>query len=147
MAQVEIVRATWRDARALAQLDRRCFSRVDAFSGFTFLGLCLWPDVVAVKAMADGKIVGFVAGDLRRRRGHIVIVTLSVDPAWRRRGIAERLMRECEARFNRTVFRLQVRKSNTPAIQLYKKVGYSIIGTLPGYYEDEDGYLMEKKVR
>ena len=27
---IEIVRATWRDTRTLAQLDRRCFKPIDA---------------------------------------------------------------------------------------------------------------------
>jgi len=145
MVGVDIVQANWRDARALSRLDQRCFLRVDAFGWFTYLGLCLWPGIVALKAVAGGEIVGFVAGDPRRRKGYVIIATLGVDPAWRRRGIGERLMRECEARFDLPRFRLQVRKSNTPAIRLYRKMGYVIIDDLPRYYGDgEDGYLMEK---
>ncbi len=145
MAGVEIVRASWRDVPALSQLDRRCFGRVDAFGWFTYLGLCLRPGVVALNAVAGGEIVGFVAGDPRRRKGYAIIATLGVDPAWRRRGIGEWLMRECEARFDLPRFRLQVRQSNAPAIRLYQKLGYVIIDDLPRYYGDgEDGYLMEK---
>lgn len=145
MAGAEIVRATWRDAGALAELDERCFPRADAFGWFTYLTLCLWPGVVGLKAVADTQLIGFVAAEPHRWRGHVTIVTLGVDPAWRRRGIGERLMRECEARFDLPRFRLQVRKSNTPAIRLYRKLGYAIIDDLPRYYGDgEDGFLMEK---
>lgn len=145
---VEIVRASWRDAWALSRLDRRCFSQVDAYAWLTYLSLCLWPGIVTLKAISGEKIVGVVAGDPRRWRGYTLIVTLAVDPDWRRRGIGERLMRACEARFDLPRFRLQVRKSNAPAIRLYQRLGYAIVDALPGYYGDgEDAYLMEKANR
>ena len=145
MTNVEIVRAMWRDAWALSRLDKRCFSPSDAYGWPTYLALCLWPGVVALKAMVDGRPIGFVAGDPRRRHGYVAIVTLAVDPDWRRRGLGERLLRECEARFDLPRFRLQVRPSNATAIRLYGRLGYQTIGRLPGYYADgEDAYLMEK---
>ena len=144
MANIDIVRANWRDAWELGRLERRCFLRADTLGWFEYLGLCLWPGVVMLKAVAGGRIVGFVAGDPRRWSGHAVILTLGVDPTWQRRGVGQRLMRECEARLDLPVIRLQVRKSNTPAIALYRKLGYAIARDLPRYYSDEDGYLMEK---
>lgn len=152
MTEIDIVRASWRDVRALSELDRRCFLRADAFGWLTYLGVCLWPDTVALKSVTAGQIVGFVAGDPRRREGCVIIITLGVDPAWRGRGIGARLMRECErecaARFDLPRLRLQVRQSNAPAIRLYRKLDYTIIDRLPRYYGDgEDGYLMEKNRR
>ena len=144
MVDVEIVRAGWRDAWELSRLERRCFSRADTLGWFEFLGLRLWPGVVLLKAIAGGSIVGFVAADPRRWSGQAVILTLGVDPTWRRQGVGQRLMRECEARLDVPVIRLQVRQSNTPAIALYRKLGYAIAHDLPRYYSDEDGYLMEK---
>ncbi len=145
MDRVEIVPATWHDAWALTELDRRCFSPVDAFGWLTYLILCLWPGVVRLKAVADGRLIGFIAAEPQRWRGRVTIVTLEVDPAWRRRGIGERLMREGEGRFDLPRFRLQVRKSNSPAIRLYQKLGYTIVDDLPRYYGDGvDGYLLEK---
>ncbi|HJW83000.1 MAG TPA: N-acetyltransferase, partial [Anaerolineae bacterium] len=84
MANIDIVRANWRDAWELSRLERRCFSRADMLGWLQHLGLCLWPGVVALKAVAAGGIVGFVVGDPRRWRGHVIIVTLGVDPGWRR---------------------------------------------------------------
>lgn len=145
MDRVEIAPATWRDARALVELDRRCFSPVDAFGWLTYLILCTWPGVARLKAVAAGQLIGFVAAEPQRWRGCVTIVTLEVDPAWRRRGIGERLMRECEGRFDLPRLRLQVRQSNSLAIRLYQKLGYAIIDNLPRYYGDgADGYLMEK---
>jgi len=145
--EIDVLRATWRDASVLAWLDRRCFPRVDAYGWFTYLGLCLWPGMVALKAVAGKDLVGFVAGDPHRLHGYAVVITLSVDPAWRRHGIGQRLMRECETRLTLPVIRLQVRQSNLAAIRLYQKLGYAIVGDLPHYYVDEDGYLMEKMRR
>lgn len=41
---------------------------------------------------------------------------------------------------------LEVRRSNTPAIALYDKLGFQNIGIRPGYYSrpTEDGILMER---
>jgi ribosomal-protein-alanine N-acetyltransferase len=144
---IEIARATWRDVRALVQLDRRCFKPVDQFGWYEFLSLCVWPGVIALKAIDSNQIVGFIAGDPRRHEGHTIITTIGVDPAYQRRGIGERLLREVEARSARSVPRLQlmVRQSNLPALHLYRKLNYAIVETWPRYYEDgEDAYVMEK---
>ncbi len=149
MNDVEIVRATWRDTRALVRLDRRCFKAVDQFGWYEFFGLCAWPGVIALKAVSGKRIVGFVAGDPRRSEGHTIIVTIGVDPDWQGRGLGERLMREVEGRSPRSVPRLQlmVRISNLPALGLYRKLGYQIVDTWRHYYGDgEDAYLMEKEI-
>jgi len=109
--------------------------------------LCIWPGGVTLKAQVDHACVGLVAGDPRRRRGYVNIVTLAVDPGWRRCGIGEQLLRACEAQFDLPRFELQVRQHNTAAIQLYRKLGYAIVGELPRYYGDADGYLMAKERR
>ncbi len=144
---IEIARATWRDVRALVQLDRRCFKPIDAYAWYEFLNLCVWPGMITLKALQDDRIVGFIAGDPRRHEGHTIIVTIAVDPDFQRRGIDERLMREVEARSAHSVPRLQlmVRKSNLPALHLYRKLNYTIVDTWQRYYEDgEDAYVMEK---
>ena len=64
---IELARATWRDVRALVQLDRRCFKPIDAYAWYEFLNLCLWPGLIALKVVQAGRIVGFIAGDPRRR--------------------------------------------------------------------------------
>jgi ribosomal-protein-alanine N-acetyltransferase len=145
---VQIVRATWRDVRALVRLDKRCFRPIDAFAWYEFFGLCIWPGVITLKAVADGRIVGFVAADPRRSDGHTIIVTIGVDPDWQGRGLGERLMRAAEARSPHGVPRIQlmVRKSNLPALGLYRKLGYAIVEVWPRYYGDgEDAYVMEKE--
>jgi ribosomal protein S18 acetylase RimI-like enzyme len=143
---VQIVQASWRDTRALVRLDRRCFKPIDAFAWCEFFELCLWPGVIALKAMAADRIVGFIAGDPHPREGHTIIVTVGVDPDWQGRGIGEQLLRAVEARSTLARLRLMVRVSNLPALGLYCKLGYAIVDTWRGYYGDgEDAYLMEKE--
>ena len=147
LSQVEIVRATWCDVRALVQLDRRCFRPIDVYAWYELWQMCIWPCLIALKALQDDRLVGFIAGDPRRHEGHTIIVTLAVDPDYQRRGIGERLLREVEARAPRGVPRVQlmVRQSNLPALHLYSKLNYTIVETWPRYYEDgEDAYVMEK---
>jgi ribosomal-protein-alanine N-acetyltransferase len=142
---IEIARATWRDVRALVQLDRRCFKPIDQFGWYEFFGLCVWPGVIALKAIDGSRIVGFIAGDPRRHEEHTIITTIGVDPDYQRRGIGERLLREVEARSTFPRLLLMVRQSNLPALSLYRKLNYAIVETWPRYYEDgEDAYLMEK---
>jgi ribosomal-protein-alanine N-acetyltransferase len=144
---IEIVRATWRDTRALVQLDRRCFKAIDQFGWYEFFGLCVWPGVIALKAVDGNRIVGFIAGDPRRHEGHTIITTIGIDPDYQRRGLGERLMREVEARSTLPRLQLMVRKSNVPALHLYRKLDYAIVETWPRYYEDgEDAYVMEKNL-
>ncbi len=147
MNAVQIERATWRDVRALVNLDRRSFKPIDAYAWYELLNLCIWPGLISLKAIQDDRIVGFIAGDPRRQEGHTIVVTLAVDPGYQRRGIGERLMREVEARSALPRLQLMVRKSNLPALHLYRKLNYAIVETWPRYYEDgEDAYVMEKKL-
>jgi [ribosomal protein S18]-alanine N-acetyltransferase len=142
---IEIARATWRDVRALVQLDRRCFKPIDAYAWYEFLNLCVWPGLISLKAIQDDRIVGFIAGDPRRHEGHTIIVTIAVHPDYQRRGIGERLLREVEARSVLSRLQLMVRQSNLSALHLYRKLNYTIVETWPRYYEDgEDAYVMEK---
>lgn len=141
---VDILVADWHDVRALKELDRRCFLPEDAFGYATYLRLCLQPGIVRLKAVADARVVGFIAAEPRVGGEYANIVSVGVDPAWRRQGIGEKLMLDVERQVTTPRLRLQVRKTNAAAIRLYRRLGYAIIGDLPGYYGDADGYLMEK---
>ncbi len=80
------------------------------------------------------------------------ILNVCVAPAARRRGVAEALMRELEARLAPNGIEkitLEVRASNEPAIRLYEKLGYTQVGVRKGYYEKprEDALILQKKLR
>lgn len=117
-----------------------------------------YPDLFYV-AEVDGKIVGYImcreeaAGfDLPRfrakRRGHII--SIAVLPEYRRRGIGRSLLAKAldsmrMRRLEECI--LEVRVSNTAAINLYKKLGFKIVSQIPFYYMDgEHAYLMKAEL-
>lgn len=121
-----------------------CFPK-DSWPIWDMIGVLTLPSVVRLKAVADGKMVGFVAGDVRRSEDTAWIATIGVLPAYRRRGIATRLLTGVEQRVKEARMRLSVRISNQPAIKLYQQLGYQRVGTWPGYYQDgEDALVLEK---
>ncbi len=79
--------------------------------------------------------------------GELQIQNLATLPAMRRRGIAARLLEHAIARSRKsglTSIWLEVRDSNTPAIELYKRFGFSACGKRSAYYPDgEDALLMK----
>ncbi|RLE67442.1 MAG: hypothetical protein DRJ43_07425 [Thermoprotei archaeon] len=76
------------------------------------------------------------------------MISIAVHPEWRRRGVGKRLMLQLLEKMRRMGVRwvrLEVRVSNEAAINLYRRLGFSIEGVLKGYYRDgEDAYLMIK---
>ncbi len=105
-----------------------------------------WRDGFLV-ADLDGHPVGFLASVLTAD-GQARILMFAVSAGLRRRGVGSAMMDT----FLRTVamrglkrIELEVRVSNTEAIQFYKRNGFEIAGALPRFYTDgEDGYKMLK---
>jgi [ribosomal protein S18]-alanine N-acetyltransferase len=61
------------------------------------------------------------------------ILNLAVDPLCRRRGVASALLAEVTDSARGAVF-LEVAEDNSTAIALYRKLGWTNVGTRPGYY-------------
>lgn len=78
------------------------------------------------------------------------INTLAVSPASRRRGLATLLLSEIMAEARREGARqatLEVRASNTAAIELYMRLGFTVSARRPGYYANpqEDALILWRK--
>ncbi len=105
-----------------------------------------------VKSSASGTGEQVVAyAFLRRVADELHLLKIAVTPARRGQGIATRLLRRCfaiSAKQGATSVHLEVRSSNTPAIELYLKLGFEVIGRRPKYYTDtqEDALLMMKNL-
>jgi ribosomal-protein-alanine N-acetyltransferase len=75
------------------------------------------------------------------------IATIAVHQAWRRMGIARKLLshvlEQAAGEGARSVM-LDVRDGNFPAQALYAEFGFEVVGRRPGYYKDngEDALLM-----
>ncbi len=90
-------------------------------------------------------IVGYVGYRAVLDEMHVMI--LAVAPAWRRRGIAQRMLSEAmqqaqQAACARAI--LEVRASNTGAQQLYYRLGFVPVGIRPQYYKrpSEDALIL-----
>lgn len=88
-------------------------------------------------AEADGKVIGTAIINDRRQAGYIN--TVMVHPDYRRRGIAARLMENAldYVRHRRKVRAiLDVDSTNTPAVNLYTKLGFTVFEHV-GYFVGE----------
>lgn len=143
---MEILPASILDLSALRRLEHLCFEK-DAWSLFDLIAVLSWTDVIRLKAVEDGVMIGFVAGETRASEGAAWIATLAVDPRYQRRGIGQSLLRMCESFLRSPLVKLTVRVSNLGAIALYEKEGYRSVDIWKRYYRDgEDGLVMEKSL-
>ncbi len=98
------------------------------------LELCRWQD-----ELAGYLCYWLIAGEMQ-------ILNVATSPAWRRQGIAARLLEHCLQYCQRQgLVRawLEVRASNQAAISVYQRRGFIISGSRPEYYRDgEDALLM-----
>jgi ribosomal protein S18 acetylase RimI-like enzyme len=142
--QFQIEEASWRDFNELRQLENECFP-LDAWPIWDVLGILSLPSVIRLKAVINGKMAGFVAGDIRKHEDTGWIATLAVTPDQRHNGIATALISSCEIQMDVKRIKLCVRRSNDPAIRLYLKLGYRNTGVWEKYYiGGEDALILEK---
>ena len=138
--------SNWRDIHSLRHLEKVCFTD-DAWPLSDLMGVLLFPGVVRLKAVAEGELIGFIAGDPRNSLKIGWILTLGVLPEWRRMGIAQALLSECESRLKMDKIKLTVRRGNDSAIRLYEKLGYRQVNIWRKYYRNgEDGLVLEKEM-
>lgn len=82
----------------------------------------------------DCGITGFVV--IREiTDGEYELLNLAVAPVVRRKGVARLLLQSILARYSGTWF-LEVRESNTAAVKLYEKAGFTSLVKRAAYYPD-----------
>ena len=88
-------------------------------------------------AFEEDKPVGFVSADFVLDECSIYDVGTLLN--YRQKGIAKSLINhlisECKSR-DFSFITLEVRSSNTPAVKLYEKCGFSLVGKRKGYYKN-----------
>ncbi len=131
---------------AIAQLEKVCFSdpwSINSITSELNNPLSLW-----VVAIADNRLIGYVGS--QSVMGWADMMNLAVDPDYRRMGIGENLVEVLVSRLKEnqvTCLTLEVRASNTPAIRLYEKIGFTEVGIRPNYYHNpkENALIMRKE--
>jgi len=144
---IEISDCRMGDIAEIAAIER------DSFSGF-------WPERLFLEEMANPVsrilVARVVSEDAKRIAGYIVywlvadelhLQKIAIRRDMRRQGIASLLLREAikSSSINKTQkATLEVRVSNIPALKLYEKLGFSVKGVRPRYYDDtmEDALIM-----
>lgn len=97
---------------------------------------------------SNGELAGYAGCWHILEEAHIT--TIAIKPEYRRKKYAESLLKriidDCYLEKIKYIT-LEVRVSNTPAINLYTKYGFSSFGTRKGYYQDnnEDALIMWTK--
>jgi len=127
-------------------LEKICFGR-DAWHLLDTLAALTFPQTVCLKAIVDGRVVGFIIGDRRRGNNLGWIASLGVHPDYRRRGIARSLLAACEGELETLRIRLTLRSTNEAALRLYQQMGYVEIDVWKRYYRRGEDAIVMKKVR
>jgi len=141
--------------RPLAQKDLDAVVRIERvsysvpWSAATFRGLLFRADTDLLCAEVHGILAGYAVCWFVLDQGELGNV--AVDPAFRRQGIAARLveatLERARKRRAKEVF-LEVRRSNDVAQRLYKRLGFREIGVRRNYYSlpAEDALVMRAAV-
>ncbi len=103
------------------------------------------PDTFLVAVKGD-KIVGYAVIDKWPDHDHLV--SIAVLPESRRKGVGQALLANLIEKLQTGSLRLEVRRSNKAALDLYRKNGFVQTGLAHSYYTDgEDALQMEKLVQ
>ncbi len=144
MSGIAIVPFAARHVRAVAEIERACFA-----DPWTEDGLREELENSCARFLTavddSGAAVGYIGCHTVLDEGYIANVAVS--PAFRRRGIARRLVLALCARSDDLAFlTLEVRASNAPAIALYTGCGFQQVGTRPRFYAHptDDALLMTR---
>lgn len=144
---VQIREATLADIDEVWVIEKDSFT--DTWSKESFIDLIENKNAKFIIAAIEEKVVGYSVIYLLGDQADVA--NIAVSSLYRRNSIAEKLMAEilAYAKLSRVqeVF-LEVRESNNPAIGLYKKLSFDIIGKRRGYYRKpkEDALIMKLEI-
>lgn len=148
---------TLNDLQTVMHINRVCLP--ENYTDYFFIELHQKFPETFIVAEENGEVIGYIMCRIELglsnfgfggllKKGHIVSV--AVLHQHRRKGIGKALV--AQALENMRIYNakqcfLEVRVTNTPAIELYKKLGFEITRTIHGYYSDgEDAYVMTRKL-
>ncbi|MGH9532789.1 MAG: GNAT family N-acetyltransferase [Terriglobales bacterium] len=137
------------DLDTLWRIDQECFPSGIAYSRAELAHYVKQSGAITVVGEKDGAIAGYVVAESHKRQGHIV--TIDVLPAARRSGLGSQLMAAAEEHLRAagcSSVSLETAVDNHGALAFYKRHGYSVVGTIPRYYQGTlDALRMEKLLK
>jgi len=149
--EIKIETASLRVLDKLYEIEAQCFDQ-EAFTKRQIAYLLADYNTIGLVAKVNGDIAGFIISQVEieddTTYGHII--TVNVAPAYRRKGIASKMLEETEAILKEkgiTECRLEVREDNLAALRLYQNSGYQKIGRLEKYYFNKRGLYLKKNFK
>jgi ribosomal-protein-alanine acetyltransferase len=144
--QLRIRTATPGDIDALDRIESRSFTR-DRFPRRNLRRVLKSPATLILIAELAGAPAGYAMALFRKGASVARLYSIAVDPDFRGRGLAEKLLAEAArqaAKRGARRLRLEFRPSNSAAQRLYERAGFMLFERKPGYYDDgEDAIRME----
>ena len=145
------------DLERVMHINRVCLP--ENYTTFFFMNLHKRFPETFIVAEENGEVVGYTMCRIETgipsfkllgitKKGHVI--SIAVSPEHQRKGIGSALMREAmQAMVNYKAKEcyLEVRASNLPAVNLYRKMEFEVARTNRGYYADgEAAYVMARKL-
>lgn len=142
---MRVVPMTGMELKRVLELERRAFRNPWGILAFENELACRQAYCYVLKT-DPGEVIAYICFRLIQNELHVL--KIAVNETYRRQGVARQLLRHCLARLPASVdfAFLEVRPSNTAAIRLYQRLGFTVWGRRPGYYTDteEDAIMMGK---
>lgn len=142
---IEFVLMEKRHLDGLVKVEEECFN--SGYAKNTFEKELENKIAIYFVAEENGEVLGYAG--MWNICGSADIMNVGVLKKNRCMGIAQRLLSAIEDYcLGNNVFEinLEVRKSNTPARNLYKKLGYNEIDVRKGYYDGKEDAVIMKKI-
>lgn len=136
------------DLGAMFRLDEECFEDPFRFTQSAMRRFAESRKARVVIAESNGVLAGFAILHVEGRVGYVV--TLDVAEDFRRKGLAQRLMRAMEQKAAEAgcgVVGLHVFVGNVGATHFYERVDYTRVGDVPSFYGGGlDAWVYRKKI-
>src|SRR4051794_27236734 len=141
---VHLVSMRRRHLRSVLRIEAQVYPRPWSLSLF-MSELALRSTRAYYVARVEGMVVGYAGLMMTVDDGHVT--TIAVDPAWHRHKIGSRLLLNLAREAilgGATSLTLEVRVSNAPAQELYRRFGFRPAGVRKNYYVEtnEDALVM-----
>lgn len=142
--ELQIRRFKSEDLGPISEIEQLSFK--DPFPSYFLSQLADANPSTFLVAIIEDKIVGYAVIDRWPDQNHLV--SIAVLPESRKRGVGQALLDHLIERVELGSLKLEVRKSNVAAIELYGKNGFARTGIAHSYYTDgEDAIQMEKTIQ
>ncbi len=133
------------DSLSIAEIEKICFS--EPWSKAAIEEFMSYSTGHTLVASLNEAVVGYIT--FITVLDEVQIANVAIHPNFRRNHIGENLLKELDKlslQNNSSFITLEVRASNEPAIRLYKKCGYNVVGERKNFYKSpaENAVLMNK---